>query len=227
MKKLIVFGLVLAVLASAAFARRPQEKAGSVEGLTYTDDQYGFKLTLSDKWKFKINTDKDNFRLVLTQKNYQIPPDYLDAPDYTQVPRLVVFADTSSMAVMPFLDSLLSESFSSKQKKDLLKELEILNDQMEGREAVSVRQKKAVSINENRAVVWSAQGKYTKEVSLSTSDTGGGKRVQGAFGGAIVVVKKDNTIVVFHMMCEWVPFPAVFEEAMGMINSLQFVKAGS
>jgi len=72
-------------------------------------------------------------------------------------------------------------------------------------------------------VLWEAQGKYTKEVSLSSSSTGGGgKRVQGAYGGAIAVLENDGNAIVFHLICEWTYFPEIKKELLQMVGSLKF-----
>lgn len=226
MKRFIVFCLLFALAAPCINARKPKKKAGEVEGQVYRDETYNFELTLPENWKYRINKVKENFRMTLTQKNYEVPPDYLDAPDYTQVPRFVVYADTSTMAPLPFLDSLLSDSYSSDQKKEMLKEFEILHDYTEGRDEVVPRSRKPITVNDNKGVLWTAQGKYVKEVSLSSSsnatDADYNKRVYGAYGGIIAAVRKDNQIVVFHLICEWAYFPTVFEEVMTIINTLKW-----
>lgn len=227
MKKLIVTCLILALFVPTLHARRKKEKAGTVEKMLYTDKKYNFKFTIDKGWKCKVEPNKENFRLVLTQKNYESPPDYMDAPDFTQVPRIVVYADTASMGVFAFLDSLRSETYSSDQKKEILKEFEILNEQAieEGteREKTITRKRRTITIGERKAVFWEGQAKYVKYVTTSASAIGG-KRVYGAYGGGIVAVKNGDTIVLFHVMSEWDFFLPVMNEAMAMINSLQWVE---
>jgi hypothetical protein len=208
-------------------ARRKKEKAGKVEDMVYTDKKYDFKLTIDKGWKYKIMANKEYFRMVLTQKNYEIPPNYLDNSEYTQVPRLVVFADTADMDVLVFMDSLVSETFSSDQKKEILKEFEILNEQAveEGTEREETVRKKRVTISiaGQKAVRWEGQTQYRKFIP-SPSDPGRGERVYGAYGGGVVVVKKDNIIILFHVISEWDFFAPIMNEALGMIKSLQWVE---
>ncbi|MDH4156539.1 MAG: hypothetical protein OEW00_04605 [candidate division Zixibacteria bacterium] len=223
MKKLILLGMLVMLVAPGADARRKSKKAGEVDGLTYIDNNFDFKLTLSDGWKYKIGKNKDNYRLVLTQKNYQIPPDYIDAPDYTKVPRIVVFVDTCALGPLPFIDSLLNDNYSTGQKKEILKEFEIFHDYSEGRQEVVPRQRKPITVNDQKGVLWTGKGIYVKEVSMSSSSTtDAGKRVTGAYGGAVAVIKKGDILVAFHVMCEWDFFPAVLDELMAMVNSLEF-----
>jgi hypothetical protein len=227
MKKLIMLSLVVALFCPTIHAKRKKEKAGEVQKSTYVDKQYNFKFTLNDEaWKYKIGDNEDRFRLILTQKNPKIPTDYLDAQDYTYVPRIVVYADTSSWDVFSFLDSLTSETYSSDPKKEILKEFEIINPQaaMEGteREPIVTRQRLTVNIGGETGLLWEGQAQYRKYLP-SPSDASKGKVVYGAYGGGIVVGKKGKTIVLFHVMSEWDFFAQVMDQAMAMIKSLTWV----
>jgi hypothetical protein len=213
----------MAIAVPCLQARRPRDKAGEVKDDVYSDKEYNFKLTLNDKWKYKIKDNDDKFRLVLVQKNYEIPPDYLDAPDYTMVPRLVLWIDTTSMSAFAFMDSLLSETYSSEQKKELLREFDILNDNIsEGgnsREKLVTRKKRALELGDNKALEWTGQMKYRKEVAESDSSIGG-KRVIGAYGGSMVGIKEGDNIYVFHLICEWNYFESNMAKAMEIIESI-------
>jgi hypothetical protein len=220
MKKLIIIFSLVLLMVPYADARRKVQKAGEINDNVYTDNEYGFKLTLNDDWKTTVKKDKDNFRLVLVQKNYDIPIDYKDAPDYTQVPRIIIYADTSTVPTLAFIDSLVSDSYKSDQKKEILKEFEILNEPdliPKGRKPVSIGKE------ELKGFEWLGQAKYMKEVATSASSLGG-ERVYGAYGGAIVAVKNGNYILLFHMMCENQFFEPIFNDMMKIINSLEWGK---
>ena len=227
MKKLIMLSLVLVLFCPTIHAKKKKEKAGEVEKSTYIDKQYSFKFTLDENgWKCKIEDNEELFRLILSQKNPKIPPDYLDAPDYTYVPRIVVFADTSSRDVFSFLDSLVSKTYSSDQKKEILKEFEIINPQavLEGteQEQTVTRQRLTVDIGGETGVYWEGHAQYRKYLP-SPTDANKGKVVYGAYGAGIVVGKKDNTIVLFYVMSEWDFFAQIMDQAMVMIKSLAWV----
>ena len=225
MKRLIIVGLVLALAVSAADARRKRPKAGKVKDRVYCDNQYGFCMTLDEHWKYSIGYAKDHFRLVLTQKNYEIPPDYMDAPEYTKVPRIVVYADTSSMTSSQLLDSLISETYSSDQKKEILKEFEILNRSMveEGteRDATVTRKKRTLVIDGEPAAEWHGRAEYRKYVQTSATAIGG-TRVYGAYGGGVVVAKKGDVVVLFHVISEWAYFENIMKQAISMISTLDW-----
>ncbi|MCK4462358.1 MAG: hypothetical protein KAW46_11180, partial [candidate division Zixibacteria bacterium] len=132
MKRLLVILLALLVMIPAVSARRKKAKAGKVTDNVFVDVKYGFQIDLPDDWKYKVGYDKSHFRLFLIQKNYEVPPDYQDAPDYTQVPRIVIWVDTTTLGAAAFIDSLVSQTYRSDQKKDILKEFELLNESSVG-----------------------------------------------------------------------------------------------
>ncbi|HOP06882.1 MAG TPA: hypothetical protein PLF13_06275 [candidate division Zixibacteria bacterium] len=225
MRRLVLVLLLLTLCLPSAFARRKKAKAGTVDKLTFVDDKYQFSLKLLDNWKYKIGDEEENVRLTLVQKNYQIPPDYMDAEDYTQVPRIVVWSGETNLSPTAFVDSLLSDSYDSDQKDDIYKEFELINESSAGsgtyREELVPKGKKTFELDGQQALLWKGYVKYMKEVALSASSTGG-KRVRGAYGGSIVAVKKGQNIVLFHVICEWQYYPQIESEMMEMVSSLKW-----
>jgi len=103
--------------------------------------------------------------------------------------------------------------FQMRKKFDFLNEQEIIP---QGR--------KPFQIGDNlTAYQWLGEAKYMKAVQTSASSVGG-KRVNSSYGGALVAVKKDNsdTVLVFHIMCEHEFFDNVFQQAIAMINTLEW-----
>ena len=200
MRKLLILLLIILFVSPAAFARKPIDKAGKVKDNVYKDKQYKFELTLNDLWKYKISKNKDNYRLVLLKNKYEIPVEYQEAPDYTMIPRINVFTDTTSLSVSAFIDSLLSDEFKSDQKKEILKEFEILQSTggsgMEKEKLLS-RKRRNLEIDGKNGFRWTGSVKYRNQVSTSAS-AAGGKPVYGGYGGAIVGVKNGNQIVLFR-----------------------------
>jgi hypothetical protein len=143
------------------------------------------------------------------------------------VPRIVVYADTSSLDVFAFLDSLMSNTYSSDQKKQILKEFEIINEQAveenTERETTVTRKRLTINLGGETAVQWEGQAKYIKYVTSSATAIGG-ERVYGAYGGGIAVAKQGKTVVLFHVMSEWDFFAPIMNEAMTMLKSLQWAQ---
>lgn len=227
MKRLLVLTILVLVAVPGLQARKRSKKSGSVSDGVFTDSKHDFSLSVGEGWRYKTQKDKSNFRLVLTQKQFEIPSYYIDAKDYTYVPRIVIWADTTSHNPFDFVDSLLSETYSSKQKKDVFKEFEILypasTSESTVREDVIPRRRKVLTVAGQKGILWKGKVVYRKEVALSSSSSGG-KRVIGAWGGAIVAVKKDDLIILFHVMCEWDNFENIVNEALSMITTLKWAE---
>jgi len=224
MKKHIVLTFIMSLGISTAFAGRQKDFSGTVDNNVYKDKKYNFTLSLNDDWKFTLQKNEDNFRLLLTQRNYDIPQAYINAPDYTQIPRVVLWTDTTSLHPFAFLDSLVSDTWRSNQKKELLKELEILSTVPASgtqREQAIPRGRKPVELGGVQGVMWQAKSKYIKEIETSAGSLAG-TRINGAYGGAIVAVKHDNRVYVFHLMTEWDFFEAVLQQALKIIGTLNF-----
>lgn len=229
MKRLLIIALTLLVCVPAGFARRKKAKAGEIKDNVYIDKDYDFQMPLIEGWKTKTGNRENHFRLYLIQKNYEVPSDYQDAPDYTQVPRIVVWADTTTLGAAAFIDSLSSNTFKSDQKKEIFKEFELLNEVSAGsgtyRDPVVQKGRKTIKIDGAKGLRYSGRATYMKEVALSASSVGSGKRVRGAYGGTVVALKQGDVIVVFHMMCEWNFYDGIDAMMMNMVDSLTW--AGS
>jgi len=221
MKKLVIFVLAGLMLAPMADARRKKPKAGTLADGVYTDNSYGFQLTVHENWKARVNKLDDKVRLSITKKNYGIPNDFLNAPDYTKIPRIVVYVDTTSLGAHAFIDSLTSETFKSDQKKDIIKEFEILqqSDIYDG--PVVPKGRSRLEIDGESGLMWKGQVKYKQIVSTSASSVGG-KLVRSSYGGAIGAVKHEGNIHLFHVMCEWQYMATVLAEVEMTIRSLEW-----
>lgn len=222
MLRTCLISICLALLVTTAWARGKREKAGEIANNVYTDNAYDFSVTLPETWKAKVYVDKDPVRLSLTQINFEVPNDYINTPEHTKTPKIVVFADTTSLSEMDFIDSLVSPNFQSPQKKEMMKEFEILVSGPFGDakvEQVSPRRRSPITLGEQQGVIWSGQAKYTKEISVSASSIGG-KRVNAAYGGSILAFKNGKNIVVFHMICEWLYFPSIDKDLQGIASTL-------
>ena len=224
MRKLIytvsIMALICMLLVPAVDAGRKVKKTGKVVDNVFTDGKYLFNIALDKEWKTSTQKADNAIRLILTQKNYASPTYYINTPDYTRVPVIAIYADTSSMDIGAFIDSLASETYESDQKKDVLKEFEILYEP-----ELVPQDKKRFKINGLKAYSWKARAMYTEEVSTSASSIGG-KRVKGSYGGAIVGVKKDNLMIVFHVICEWQYFRDIYSTTLLLANSIEWPETG-
>lgn len=222
-RKLLMFALILAMAVPTVEARRGGKRAGKIDDNVYKDNKYDFTLTLTEEWDAKVQRNDDEFRMVMLKERYEIPMDYQDAPDYTQVPRLVLFVhEDVQLGAIAMLDSLLSDSYGSDVKDEMMKEFEILHLGAPGeREDLVTKGRETFEVDGERGILWTGQVRYMKEIQSSASSLGG-RRVRGGYGGAIAFVKKDDLLVGFHLITEWEFFQQNLTEAMKVIETLDF-----
>ncbi len=220
MRRLLLIAMALLMAVPVVDARRRKPRAGEVENQVYRDAKYDFSFKINDNWSHSRGYEEDAFRVILTQKNWETPPYYLNNPDYTKVPRITVYADTTSMGAFAFVDSLVSQSYQSDQKNEILKEFEILQSQRDWEPVVSIG-RKVMEIDGHRALLWTGKVQYKQDVALSASGVGS-KQVQENYFGSILGVKKGKTIVAFHVIGEWVYYNRIQSEFMEIVQSLEF-----
>ena len=221
MKKLLISFFVFLMLVPMSEARRRTPKAGEIDGDVYKDNVYNFTLKVHEGWKARVSKEKDPVRLTLTQKNYAIPTDFINAPDYTKIPRISVYVDTTSMGAFDFIDSLMSETYDSDQKNDIKKEFEVLQNQDIYDGDLVERGRSRIEVGDESGLLWKGQIKYKQIVQTSASSVGG-KLVRSSYGGAIGAIKHGDNIYLFHVMCEWPYVAQVFAEMEMTIRSLKW-----
>ncbi|MEA2031413.1 MAG: hypothetical protein U9N55_07465 [candidate division Zixibacteria bacterium] len=224
LKRLTIILIILAVCAPNVLSRRRKPKSGKIEDSVYTDSKYNFQLTLLDGWNVSLNKLDENCRFIMLKDKYQIPSIYANAPDYTLIPRLTVYVAEIPVTPFEMLDSLLSETYSSDEKDDLLKELEILNNQFIGeaeREDVVTRVRRLYNIGDFKGVLWQGKSNYMKKV-VQSSSTGSGKRVYGAYQGVVVIMRIDKgKLLFFHLISEDQYFTMNWKDAKQLIDSFK------
>ncbi len=219
MKRLVLIALTLILTFSWADARRKKEYAGAVKDMVYQDSKFDFQIKVNDNWKYNIGDADATARLILIQKKFGIPSDYKDASDYTYIPKMVVWADTSSMSAPTFMDSLLSNNFKSKQKKEIMAEFDILSQS-----DVIPKGRIMKTMSGETAVVCDWEAKYAKDIATSTSSDAV-IHVNRKYHGQIVAMKHAGVLYLFHTMCEDEFREPVAADVNGMLNSIAFAKA--
>jgi hypothetical protein len=218
MKKLFAL-VLLSMLAVTADAGRKREKSGVVDGNTFTDSRYGFQLTADGNWGIKTTDAEAPIRVIFVQKKFEVPPDYQATPDYTKVPRIVMYVDTTTMGAYAFVDSLVSQTYKSLQKSAISKEFELMAEQ-----ELSARARQPFTLGNDKGVRWDGRAAYRKEVELSAGGTAA-KLVRSAYLGSILAVKHGNMILIFHVMTEEMFFQSVMPEALKIIGSCKWPEA--
>ncbi len=218
-----LFGVLLLVNLAGA---KKIEKAGKIADGTYIDSEFGFSFEVPDEWDSSIKKDKSAVRIALTKKEYDIPLHFQHVPSYTTIPKITVYADTTSLALNQFIDSLLSDKYSTSQKKNILGEFKILFGDFQ----LKKNAKKIVG----DLAGWKISGeqKYTVRV---TSSGNAGDETSGSFGeydvitdfygGSVFFAKYGKTIIMMHFICEARYFASMDLEFDDIVKSFKFVKS--
>jgi hypothetical protein len=195
MRRLFIFFLAFVLSFNFALARK-KEKAGEMKDSVYYDNDYGFSLIVPDDWNSSIKKEKSNVRLILTKKQYDIPTEYTHAPSYTQVPKVTVYADTSSMPLQMFVDSLLSDEYKSKQKNDILQEFSLLFGDYIPKKTTKIK------IGDVEGILNTGERQYSLQVQKAGYQADRADLVRDFYAGSMFFIKKDNHIIMLHFICE-------------------------
>ncbi len=215
MKRFIIAFVMTALVFSAAQARK-KSKSGEVDGNTYTDGTYPFKITFNDLWKASTKKSDDPVRLILTEKKYDIPPAYTRVPNYTTTPKVTVMVDTTSLPLDMFVDSLLSDDYKSDEKKKILSEFPILYGDYQ------LRRRFKVPVGDGEGVQITLQLQYTISIQGAGSNSDRGEIVTDFQGGSVFFAKKDDNIYMMHFIGEWRYFDTLEKDFAEIVKGFQF-----
>ena len=121
-----IFAACALQLAPAVFAAK-KVKAGALVKQQFSDTAMGYSLTFPEEWKVSVKGNSEAYRVVAQQKDFDVPPKYTHAPDYTTIPQIKIWVDTTTLDVRAFLDSLKSTSFRSPQKDAMFQEFDLFD----------------------------------------------------------------------------------------------------
>ena len=214
--KRILIALILTALVFSVAGARKKDKAGAVKDRVYTDSKYNFTLEIPEVWKYNIKKSKDNIRLILTKKQYEIPTQFDRAPSYTTVPKVTVLIDTTSRSLDIFVDSMLADKFNSKQKKSILSEFPILFGDYR------LKKRSKMSVEGTEGVMITAQMRYTIQVQRPGSESDKADVVSDFYGGSVFFVKHGSDVLMFHFICEWRYFEIYLQEFVSLVEGLKF-----
>lgn len=204
MKKLVMLLGTTVLLITLAVSPLSAKKAGIIANDTYTDDEFGFSFATPNGWSIEVKNAKSLIRVAMTQKSYPSPKHFQGGgEDYTQIPTITVFADTTTLTVENFVKSLFDPEVKSEQKKFFMQKLAIISKPHD------ILKSKDVNIAGVTGKIIEAKQRYTTEVAeKGTADdpergTDKSKIVTNHKGGAILFVVKGDKVYVIHLICEF------------------------
>jgi hypothetical protein len=217
MKKILI-AILLAVFTFGISDAKKKDLAGDVENGVYTDATHNFSLAFPDAWNYSIKKSKSDVRLILSKKQYDIPIQFQHAPNYTTIPKVTVYVDTTSLPLEQFVDSLLSDKYKSKQKNDIISELKILYGNFQ------IKKKSKFAVGDLNGYRISAQLRYTIQVQRAGSESDKGDVVTDFYGGSIFFAKDGNNIYMLHLFCEWRYFDVLDQDFSKIVDSFKLLK---
>ncbi len=219
-KKLVVSLVALTlVFAGASSLHAKAKKTGEVEKTVYTDSKYGFQVTGLKNWKMKAEKEPSLVRVVMTQRNFKVST-IAGADKYTtSIPAILILADTTSLSLEEFEESLLGEGKLLKNKEDFMLKLDLLANS----EVLEVHD---VMIDSIPARDYTLKQPYKK--------TGEDPRIRDPIHGSLVIIKdfvaghviffkKGRTVYVVQSSCErefFYPVHSEFQKIIASWNSL-------
>ncbi|SYZ73209.1 exported hypothetical protein [Candidatus Zixiibacteriota bacterium] len=215
MKRFLIALFLVALIFDLASARK-KDLAGSVENATYVDDTYNVSMAIPDGWDCSVKKSKSPVRMILIKKQYDVPIQFQNAPNFTTIPKVVLYIDTTSLTVDQFVDSLLSDQYKSKQKNEVLSQFKSLY----GNTLVKRRTKQ--SIGDITGVRIATQLRYTVEVPWAGSQSDRADVVTDFYGGSTFFAKDGNNIIMLQLVCEWRYFDVLEQDFVKMLDGLKF-----
>jgi hypothetical protein len=216
MKRFIVILLAMLICIPNIYARKTRALSGKIENNVYTDSKYGFSIKLLENWERKLQKPKSNLRLDMKQKEHKIPPELENYPNMVQIPRLEIFIFDEKMRPDAYVDSLTSETFKSKSKKEILKEIIVVEENLVF-DGFKKAQMDAIRVNDKAAVQWAGSVNFTKKLSMVDS-------TPRSYGVGFIVVSNGEQIIVFSLYCEQAFLSDIFSEVYKMAESLEWTK---
>jgi hypothetical protein len=209
---LIVFLVVLICLPSA-FARKKKDKTGAIVENVYTDAEYDFKLTIRENWQGKVFSEPSNYRLEVEQTNPEIPPEYAEYASEMPLPAMSIYLATVDLTPVAFVDSLLSQTYKSDQKKEILKDVDFFDESISF-QGFTTRIKKGVKFGDLDGVQWEGTARYNIKM--------GEQSISNETAVGLLGIKKGKNLLLFLTGHDKRYFRKLFDEAIEMAMSVKW-----
>ena len=216
MKRLLVFGLVVLVCLPSAFARKKRPQSGDIDKNVYTDAKYGFKLTLLENWEAELQKPDKQLRLVLQQKDHEIPGELMAYPGLAKVPTLEIYVVEESLHPGALVDSIASNSYKSDNKKEMLKTLLQLEENLYF-DGLTRENKASLEIDGKKAVRWDGGSHFTKKLGMDET-------IPRTYGVGMVAINNGTYTFFCLLDCEKTFYNDLIKEVMTIVESLKWPK---
>jgi hypothetical protein len=217
-----IAGLLMAlilVFAGVSGSLAKPGKTGEVEDNVYTDSKFGFRITGLDNWKVKATKEPSLVRVVMTQKNFKVSSIPGADKHTTSIPAILILADTSSLSLEQFEESLLGKGKLLQNKEEFMLKLDLLfnSETLETHE---------VTIDSMPARDYTLKQPYKKtgeDPRRNDPIYGSEVIIKDFVAGHLLFFKKGRTIFVVQSSCErefFYPVTSEFQKILASWESL-------
>jgi len=215
-RKLVLSALALVFMLTLIYVPAQAKKAGEIEDDIYTDFDHNFSFKVPNGWSANIKKSKYALRVALDQKS-PVPPRHFQGElrDYMQIPTIDVIVDTTSLETEEFVDSLLSPDFKSRQKKGLMRYLDILE-----KPTYEIQKRSKLTFHGHPATVLEVRQPYSMEVSTRGSDRA--EVINDYKTGLVFLTERDGKLFIISMLCEYQTSNSILGIVNSLINSIEF-----
>ncbi|MBN2226964.1 MAG: hypothetical protein JW763_06335 [candidate division Zixibacteria bacterium] len=214
MKRLLVFGLIILICLPSAFARKKRPKSGDIDKNVYTDAEYDFKLTLLENWEPELQKPDKKIRLVLQQKDHEIPGELMAYPGLAKVPTLEFYIVEEPMLPGALVDSIASNSYKSDNKKEILSILLQLEENLFF-DGLNRENKSSLEIDGKKAARWDGGSHFTKKLGMDET-------IPRTYGVGMIAVKNGKYTLFCLLDCEKAFYNDLMKEVLTMVESLKW-----
>jgi len=206
--------MAILIASPAVFSRPKPKRSGEVDKGVYTDQTYGFSFKILDNWSYDIQKPDNNMRLELKQVDYKIPPELMPYPGMAQVPDLEVYVHENDMTAGEFIDSLESQTYSSGDKKSILKAIYALEEKVFF-DNLARDGKTDVMAGDLKVIKWQGRMNFTKRLGM-------GDEIPRTYGLAMYAVKHDKYMLNFTLVTEVGFLNEIVKQVDEMVASIKW-----
>ncbi|MGB2769888.1 MAG: hypothetical protein WBC88_09205 [Candidatus Zixiibacteriota bacterium] len=220
MKKFaVLFAALTLMFTGASSLHAKAKKTGEVEKTVYTDSKFGFQVTGLKNWKMKAEKEPSLVRVVMTQRNFKVST-IPGATQYTtSIPTILVLADTTSLSLEQFEESLLGEGKLLQNQEEFMLKLDLLANS----EVLEVNDVMIDSILARDYTLKQPYKKTGEDPRVNDPIYGSSVIIKDLVAGHVIFFKKGDNIYVVQSSCErefFYPVNSEFQKILASWKSL-------
>ncbi|MCP4634494.1 MAG: hypothetical protein GY855_16320 [candidate division Zixibacteria bacterium] len=195
-----------------------------VDDSIFVDTRIGFRLTVPENWKIKIQKDKKkkpNYeRVVAIKKNYKVNTVVRELHGEFTIPTLTAFADSNQMNLDEYSEYVLKQLYQINTDDDILLSTELLSD-------TDLIDSFSVELDGVKSKRMQFKHRYKRFLDTTGRDinwqrNGGVKLVQDFNIIDVAIFKRGDWIIMLYASCEREFYQINRMDFVNMLNSIRF-----